>query len=163
MEYNFLYSKSDDKIFIKLIGNIKYNYSNNFSNFIDTIFTKNQNEDIIIDLTKTKYIDSTNLGLLAKIARLQKRNNGKKVTIISDQTNINDILESMGFDMVFILIKSLKNNGTTYEEIAKIDNLNDRETAQLMLDAHKELSNVNHQNKQIFKDVVTFLQKDLES
>jgi len=162
MECRFLYNKLDGNIFIKLIGDIKYSYSNQFNSFIDSIFEKNSSEDVIIDLTETNYIDSTNLGLLAKIARFQKKLNDKKVTIISDHQNITDILESMGFDMVFILIKSDDIGRVDYKDIASIPNEGDRETAKLMLDAHKELAELNEKNSNTFKDVVTYLQNELD-
>ena len=161
MDCNFLYSINNEKVFIKLTGDVKYSYSNIFSDFIDNVFSCDKHNDIIIDLTETLYIDSTNLGLLAKISRLQNRRNQKKVTIISDKKNINDVLESMGFDMVFILIKSAEVNADSYKEIENLSSLDDRETAKLMLDAHKELADVNSNNKNTFKDVINFLEKDL--
>lgn len=161
MDCRFLYSKIDKKIFIKLVGDVKYNYSNNFNNFIDTIFNKNFAEDIIIDLSSTNYIDSTNLGLLAKIARFQNKQNSKKVTIISTQKNITELLESMGFDMVFILIKTTVNESRNYLDVDNIGNLDDRATAKLMLEAHRELAELNDANKATFKDVVNFLSNEL--
>lgn len=161
MDCRFLFNKNEKYLTVKLIGDVKYSYSNNFSNFIDHVFDNIENQDIIIDLTETKYIDSTNLGLLAKIARLQRKANNKKVTIICDQVNINDILESMGFDMVFILVKSCDCNKDSFQEVEDIKNLDDRETATLMLDAHKELADVNDKNRQTFKDVITYLEEDL--
>ncbi len=161
MECRFLYNKNDKNLSIKLVGDIKYSYSNNFSNFIDCVFSSIENHEILIDLTETKYIDSTNLGLLAKIARLQRRKNNKKVTIICNQPNIINILESMGFDMVFILVKNIAVDYNECKEIQAIPDLNDRETAKLMLEAHKELAELNENNRQTFKDVINFLEDDL--
>lgn len=106
-EGSFLFAEKDSSYFIRLVGDIKYTVCSGFDKFIDDIFNEANPVDVLIDLTEASYIDSTNLGLLAKIAKLMDARHKRKVTIISTNDDINTILVSVGFDEVFDIIDTL--------------------------------------------------------
>ena len=99
----YLYTKYNNIYFIKLIGNITYPISNDLNKFLDRIFMSKDFENIVVDLTQTEQIDSTNIGLLAKIAKFMFDNFNKKTTLISTNKNITQLLVNMGFNKIFII------------------------------------------------------------
>jgi hypothetical protein len=58
----------------------------------------------VIDLTETRSIDSTTLGLLAKLSILSRQKVGLLPTVVTTHEDITRLLQSMGFDQVFNIV-----------------------------------------------------------
>ena len=58
-------------------------------------------QSVVIDLVEAEGIDSTTLGLLAKVSIRAQERYGYRPVIISTNENITRLITSMGFDMVF--------------------------------------------------------------
>lgn len=154
-ERNFLYFKHDHTYIIKLKGEVRYTKCPDLDKFITFIFGKNTIENIIIDLRNAEYLDSTCLGLLAKMANYLLNKKNQQPTIVSNKNKINRILKGVGFNKVFHIIKRYPKN---IDEIDKIsiddkDQL-DTDMGQMIMDAHEALFELNKKNKETFKDVV---------
>lgn len=124
-----------------------------------------KNEDLIgfvVDLTQTESIDSTNLGILARLARSVQREGLPKVTIISDRPSITEILEAVGFDRVFTVVNELE---VEWEKLKSIPTISSSEidVTRLLLEAHRELMSLSDTNNQIFKDVVLAFEQELKN
>ncbi|MNT84274.1 hypothetical protein D3C72_2242660 [compost metagenome] len=65
---------------------------------IEKIFTALNFSAIVIDLTETESIDSTTLGLLAKLSILSRQKVGLLPTVVTTNPDISRLLQSMGFD-----------------------------------------------------------------
>jgi anti-anti-sigma regulatory factor len=64
---------------IKLVGDLRYDSSaKGFIEFVNTKLTDEKISDIIIDTQDCDYIDSTNVGILGQIARIQTQKGAKK-------------------------------------------------------------------------------------
>ena len=117
-------------------------------------------EDVLLDISEAEYFDSTNLGLLAKIAsQMQKRFN-RKVTLFSTNPNINFLLDNMGLSKVFIIVDK---PDFSVENLRQIPDLQatERERALVILEAHRLLMDMNEKNRETFKDIVELLEKDV--
>lgn len=161
IESNFYYSKNNGIYYIKLIGSITYTKSAGFDKFLELIFNDDDLNDIVLDLTETNYMDSTNLGLICKIANFIYKKFNRKVVMISTNDNLNELLRSVGFHMVFNFVDSYENIDI---EMQKIENLetNKNEIAKMILEAHKTLLESNDENYLKFKNVVDLLQKNYD-
>ncbi|NON38976.1 STAS domain-containing protein, partial [Klebsiella pneumoniae] len=71
---------------------------------IEKIFTALNFSAIVIDLTETESIDSTTLGLLAKLSILSRQKVGLLPTVVTTNPDISRLLQSMGFDQVFNIV-----------------------------------------------------------
>lgn len=151
----------DNTCIIKLIGAIIYKISPDFDNFLNKIVKNPVVNSFILDLTETTYIDSTNLGLLAKIHSYSNDWSKTQPTIVSTQDNINEILHNIGFANMFNIIECLDLPTNNYQELDCIKT-NQKDLAQVMYQAHKDLITVNIANKELFKDVIMYLKQDLE-
>ncbi len=153
----YFYIKMDYHIYLKMTGNLKYTGSTGFDHFLKELF-KQDYKEIIIDLSEAEYIDSTNLGLIGRIAENSFMNHNSKTTLISTNSEINYILSSVGFDEVFeITEKEL--NIYQWTEIP-IEQADPHEIADIMLKAHKTLMDVDERNVHVFKDVVDIMEKE---
>lgn len=159
-EGKILFTRNDGCWFIKMNGNIRYPIGRDFDHFINRMFREPTLQDVVIDLTDAEYLDSTNLGLLAKIANKMHEKFDRKVTLISTNANINYLLDSIGFYDIFIVIS---NPAATPGELHEITHLKamEKQQAETMLEAHRLLMNMNEKNRNEFKDVVELLEKEV--
>ena len=114
---------------------------------------------IVIDLTETRSIDSTTLGLLAKLSILSRQKTGLLPTVVTTHEDITRLLESMGFDQVFNIIgkpipcpdclTDLPSQDQT-EEVVRVK----------VLEAHKILMGLNDSNREAFHDLVNALERN---
>ena len=158
-ENKILYAEQDNRHFIKMIGNLRHDRSSSLDDLINRLDNDDSLEDILIDLTDTEYLDSTNLGLLAKTAKLLISRKNRKPTIVSSNQDVNIILDSMGFGAVFIILEKLELTPVEMGELPDIDQA-DVDRAMMILDAHKSLMAMNKKNRQTFVNVVEILEKE---
>ena len=161
-EGKYFFAREKKKIFFKLTGNLKYISSGKFDAFLDQLLEEDKDfEDVMIDLSEAEYIDSTNLGFLARIAEFMNDNYCKKVTIYSTNEEINIVLESVGFDEVFVLVKDSSNAFKDVNEISPAE-IKERERTLVMLQSHQALMRISDKNIPVFKSCVELLQSSLD-
>jgi anti-anti-sigma factor len=156
-----LFAKQDDVRVLKFVGDVRVTLGPTISNFLDKIKTAKQLRSIIIDLTETTGIDSTTLGLLAKISLQSQKVLNAKPTLVSNNEDINRILSSMGFEQVFVIVHDLV---TDCEELGELPTQMVSESAlrQQVVEAHKVLMQLNTKNHSSFFDLVEALEKEQE-
>ncbi|MEN8763529.1 MAG: STAS domain-containing protein [Thiogranum sp.] len=155
-----LHASRDGMHVMRFVGDIRYTLSPSIDHFLKEIFSGPSPAGFIIDLTRTDSIDSTNLGLLARIAKSMKGLNGSRVTIISDRAEINSVLTSMAFDEVFDIITDASLETGAETELA--GKSADKESlSRTVLDAHRALIELSECNEEMFRDVVTTLEKNM--
>jgi len=115
----------------------------------------------VVDLTGARSIDSTNLGILARLARAMQKAALPQVTLISNQPDINELLEAVGFDQVFNIVEALD---TRLDKVAEIPSLESEgpATSRLLLEAHRALMSLNEANRTRFRDVVQAFEDELK-
>jgi len=158
-EGKILYSKKEQRYFIKLSGDLRFTSGRDFDSLLERMFKDTDMKDVMIDMSEANYLDSTMLGLLAKIANFFITKFQKKVTILSTNEDINYLLNNIGLDNVFIIVTSCEVTPEVLENIPNI-NSSDRENAMTILDAHRQLVNLNEKNSEVFKDVIELLEQE---
>ena len=162
MDNKILYANKGGMYFYKLEGNITHLISAGFDESINRIFKNLDIDSVLVDLSTAVYLDSTNLGLLAKIARNLYELNLNQATLISPNEEIIVVLESMGLLNYFTVVNDNNNGEQEYNEIAEKEiDLNSK--CKLLLDTHRELMNVNEKNHNIFKNVVSTLESEFKN
>ena len=77
-----LHASHDDVHVLRFIGDIRYTLSPSIEHFLEGVFDGPKPAGFVIDLTETDSIDSTNLGLLARIALRMRALDSRRVTIV---------------------------------------------------------------------------------
>ena len=83
--------EKNDHLLVELIGDLDVYSKEDFSKFCDESL-KDKNENLIIDLEKLDYIDSTGLGMFINIYKDQKEKE-KSVKVINAKENIKKLFK----------------------------------------------------------------------
>lgn len=145
-----------------MVGSIVYSKDNEWHNIFEFVNKLSYEPDItefIVDLSAATYIDSTNLGILAQINTLSRSRNKLKPTLITTNRNVTDILRNVGFFSLFAVIDNVEYVESGFKDLPKAQG--DASLGEVMLKAHKILSEINQENAAEFKDVIEFLESDL--
>ena len=87
-----LFAKQNDVHVLKFVGDVRVTLGPTLSNFLNDIGQQKNQKSIVIDLTDTTNIDSTSLGLLAKISLRCQEALNVKPTMVSTNEDVNRIL-----------------------------------------------------------------------
>ena len=153
-----LYASQDGIHVLRFVGDIRYTLGHTLDRFLDELFAGPTPEGFVIDLTATDCIDSTNLGLLVRVAKEMDNHGAPRVTLISDRPDINAVLTSMALDEVFDIVSRGSAPIGRGQELPRRDT--DRESlSRTLLKAHRALMELNEHNEEIFRDVVAKLEQ----
>ena len=154
-----LHASQDGVHVLRYIGDIRYTLTPSITRFLDGIFAGPRPAGFVIDLTQTDSMDSTNLGLLARIAMRMQALDAPRVTLVSNRADINSILTSMALDEVFDIVDDTGMVPGNAQELPQADA--DKETlARTLIDAHRALMELSEHNREMFRDVVASLEKN---
>lgn len=166
MDGRILFAAQDGVHVLKFVGDVRVTLGPAISGFLDKIGNCASFQSIIIDLSETVGIDSTSLGLLAKIAMRVDESFGAVPTVISTNDDITRILLSMGFDQVFVIVRECGEGhaeglaGTKAAEELPCGRVSEGEMRQQVLEAHRALMSMNDSNHATFKDLVNALESE---
>ena len=141
-----------------MVGKIVYKISPDFDRFLQKI--DSTVNIFIVDLIEAEYLDSTNLGLLAKLLSISNLRSGVPPILISPHNNINEIFKNVGFFKLFTIVDSWKNSYSDFKELPQ-STYTKANLCEVMLQAHQDLSQLNEENKVQFENVITFLNKEV--
>jgi anti-anti-sigma factor len=157
------YGKQGRTYIIKFIGDIRYDTSScALDNFLKHLFDQDDFNQIAVDLSEATNIDSTNLGLLAKIAAFVHRHFNCKPFLVSTNDDVNRVLDSMDFDDVFERCGDCARCPENAQRVEHCE-ASKGQMARIMLDAHTVLCNISEHNRKEFQSVVGALRSSMAS
>lgn len=156
------YAVAADRAFLKLVGSIRYPLSQRLSLAVGRLFEKPHPRGVVVDLQEAEFIDSTCLGLLARVATQSLNATRERPVIVSGEPEVNRVLRSMGFDRVFALVDDPAAPTANLTDAAELAGVANRPDPQLVLDAHRALCEINAKNRHLFQDVIEQLEAHLE-
>lgn len=143
---------------LKFVGEVRLTLCSALDATIEQIFSAANFSAIVLDLSEAQSVDSTTLGLMAKLSILSRQRTGLLPTVVTTQGDITRLLHSMGFDQVFnILDKPLPCPDCLSdlpaqeapEEVVKAK----------VLEAHRILMGLNEHNRAAFSNLVDALER----
>lgn len=152
-----LYAVHDGTYVIKFAGDVRVPLCASLEGFLDRMFSDGSLQAVLIDLTETVAIDSTALGLIAKIAVFLRQRMDKKPVILSTNPDVNRILGSMGFDRVFLILEKAPAPEGSLDELP-FSEPSQQELTRHVIEAHRVLMSLNDRNKATFRDLVAALE-----
>jgi len=154
-----LVAKVNNVPILKFIGDVRVLMSGVLENYFSSLYTSAILDRMIIDMTETEGIDSTALGLLAKMA-IQLRNRfNVSPTIVSTNPDITRILKGMSFDLIFNIVDEPYNREASFDELSRVDE-NEDEIRKKVIEAHQTLMALSEDNRIEFQDLVSALKAD---
>jgi anti-anti-sigma factor len=157
-KHNILYSDQEGMHFLNFQGHILHPLAPAMDGFIQELARWPTPRGYLLDLTETESIDSTMLGLLARIAKLARQQGTPPPTLVCPNEDIIDLLMGIGFDEVFSLVAC---DGAPLGEGRPISpaETDDDHLTRTMLEAHQELIALRAENRILFEDVLELLHR----
>jgi len=151
---------------LKFVGEVRVVMSSTLDNYCNNLYRRGILDAMVVDMTETRSIDSTALGMLAKMA-IQLRNRFNVMpTIISPNADITKILRSMSFDMICNIVVSVPKQQAQsggqysgqYSEL-KLQSESEATVRDKVIDAHLTLMAMSEANRLEFQDLVSALKQ----
>jgi len=153
-----LVSHHDEAYLIKLVGDVRVTLCTSLNNYIEAIFKDGHVTEVVADMLETEAVDSTTLGLLAKMALYCEEHYHVTPTIFCNDESIYQVLTVMGLDEIFNIIQGPHNDDEDYEELIGIES-DVEEIRNRVLEAHRLLSLLNDRNQREFVDLIRALEQ----
>lgn len=146
---------------IKMIGDVRLTLCISFDQFIDNMFSSPDFHAVLFDLSEAEAIDSTTLGLMAKISLLGYDRVGTRPLVYSTNDSINRVLDTMGFADIFTICSELEKPVEPNEPLPEAtDEESEAVIKSKVIEAHKVLMDLNEENKKTFTNLVGMLEGD---
>lgn len=144
---------------IKLKGDVRLTFCVSFDQFIDSMLVDAVLTSIVFDLSEAEAVDSTTLGLMAKISLLGQEKRNITPVILATSSGIKRVLVSMGFADIFSIVDHLESSLIPATALCCNDQ-NENMIKERVVEAHKILMSLNEQNAETFKDLVKMLEQN---
>jgi anti-anti-sigma factor len=158
-----LVADHDGVFVIKLIGDVRLTLCISFDQFIDSMFADEHFASVMFDLTEAQAIDSTTLGLMAKISILAQERKQIIPVVVSTSPSINRLLGSMGFADIFHILHDfdagqMSPKPTSQRGFSAAEELDETRVKEKVLEAHRVLMSLNEANRETFRDLIETLE-----
>lgn len=161
------FAHSDGMAVLRLEGPVRYTTARALRAFVDEALARDPLERLFVDLRATTYVDSTGLGLIARMGRLALSRSGRRAVIVSPDTDVLTVLRSAALSVLFVMMEEPPLElPTELEEIPlgateKADR--DGNLGRVILDAHRDLAALSSKNRDEYRDVIAALEAELAS
>jgi anti-anti-sigma factor len=143
---------------IRLVGDVRLTLCTTIDEYFQGMFEDPEFASVWVDLCDAEGIDSTTLGLLAKLALKVKERFGFEPAIYSCEPSINRLLKSMGFQRLFELHEEACNNPENISEIPAVE-CSEGVVKEKVIEAHRVLMGLSDENRARFKDLISALER----
>ena len=150
-----------DNYLLKLVGDVRLTLSASLSRYMQTLFANNNVKRVVIDMLDTEGVDSTTLGLIAKLGLHCRKHYQINVELFCQNQSILRTLDCMGFADIIDIFQQLPEISA---ELHSLDNTDADmgEVRQQVLESHKLLEQLNPQGSAEFTDLIHALESDLD-
>lgn len=150
------FAERDGVYVIKLEGDVRLTLCLSFDEFIDKMFFAPDFCSVIFDLTEAEAIDSTTLGLMAKIAIVGERYLSEPPLVVTNAASITRCLVTMGFKDIFRLVDKASIDSGKFQSLTTKEG-SEKHIQNKVIEAHKVLMSLNVENKNTFQELINSL------
>lgn len=153
------YAQDDGIWIIRLRGDVRYTLGPALDALVERMFADPDTRAVSLDLSQAESVDSTCLGILARIATDAGQRLHSKPTLVAKDTALRELLDVMCFDRLFHIVPDAAQTAAALQRVprARVD---ERQMLSLVLAAHRRLCDIDQKTRAVFKDVVTALEQD---
>lgn len=156
------YASLDGTHIFKLIGEVRAQSCISLDKLLNRIEQQANVVGAIVDLTQTTFIDSTVLGILAKLGLKLKQAHNIQAVMLSTNPDITTLANSMGLGQVFVILNYCGDPSVCTLELME-EHVTHSNMLTTVLDAHKTLMKLNENNQNMFEPLVKQLQKEQDN
>ncbi len=156
-EGKILAAGKDGAYVLRLEGDVRLTLCTTIDEYLQAMLEDPAFVSVAIDLCAAEGIDSTTLGLLAKLALQVRERFGFAPAIYSCEPGINRLLKSMGFQRIFELHETAC-DGETPANLIPMKPGSEGEVRDKVIEAHRVLMSLSEENRSKFKDLLAALE-----
>lgn len=151
---------SRDGVYVLLFeGDVRLTLCTAVDGYLEGMFDDKDFKSVVVDLSRTESIDSTSLGVLAKLSIQAEKQFSYVPTLVSTNSDITRILFSMGFEDVFHIVEVPLQQAEQLGELPLLQTTRD-DLRQRVIEAHRTLMSMNQSNRETFQDLVATLEAE---
>ncbi|MDG1818639.1 MAG: STAS domain-containing protein [Porticoccaceae bacterium] len=154
-----LVSDEQGNYLLKLIGDVRVTLCGSLNHHMETIFGSQDVNNVIVDMLEAEGLDSTTLGLMAKLGLHCRKEYGINVQVFCQNPSILRTLDCMGLDEIFDIIQEVPTINAELHSIEPVSPEVD-EIRRQVVEAHRLLMELNPDNSKEFTDLIRALESD---
>ncbi|MBL6695554.1 MAG: STAS domain-containing protein [Luminiphilus sp.] len=148
-------AKNQGAHLLRLEGDVRLVMCTALEEYFERVFNDQEFLSVWVDVTGATGLDSTTLGMLAKLAIKTHEKFGFRPTIFSANPGIDRLLQTMGFAQLFD-VRNEACEGYTHDIPAHPST--ESEIKERVIEAHKTLMAMSEANRDAFQDLVRTLE-----
>ncbi|MDG1065792.1 MAG: STAS domain-containing protein [Luminiphilus sp.] len=141
---------------LKLQGDVRLVMCTALDEYFERMFAEPDFLSVWVDVTEATGLDSTTLGMLAKLAISTEARFGFKPAIFSCDPSIDRLLQAMGFSQLFD-VRSERCDVECFRDLPA-RNASEDEVRHKVIEAHRTLMGLNEANHAAFQSLVMTLE-----
>ena len=153
-----LVAKHQGTFVIKLVGDVRLTLCTTIDDYFSEMFASTVVNGVVVDLSEAEGIDSTSLGLLAKLAVQAKHHYQLVPIIFSPNPSITRLLDSMGFNQVFDIHQHMGEQPCDNLGELPLKSTDETCCRSKVIEAHRVLMELNETNRETFSALVDTLE-----
>ena len=155
---------------LRYFGRVDYTMAPAIERFIDGLphGPSDVARPFLFDLSGARLLDSTNLGLIARVVERARTQGAGRSSLLSQCGDIDDVVRSMGFEAIVNLIDQRPTDvrdGASCgdEEVVTDETASQGEMLRTMLEAHRALATLDDEETGQWRHVVTMLEAEMRT
>lgn len=153
------YGRRADAVVLALEGRVHYAFGTRLRALFDELSERLTGAKLFVDLRRVEAIDSTGMGLLARLGRAA-RERGRGGVIVCSNEDVSLCLHSAAFGELFEFADRWPFDETWALGEVPLDasDATEQQLGAVMLEAHKDLAGLSDQNRESFAAVISALE-----
>ena len=156
-EGRILAAHHDGAYVIRFLGDVRLTLSTTIDDYFQQMYDDPDFVSVWVDLCDAEGLDSTTLGLLAKLALNVREKFGFTPAIYTCEPGILRLLRSMGFHRLFEVHEEACNDPEDIQESPAVGG-SEKAVKEKVIEAHHVLMGISDDNRERFRDLVTALE-----
>ncbi|MBT8149161.1 MAG: anti-anti-sigma factor [Pseudomonadales bacterium] len=144
--------------YLRFTGDVRLPWCVSLEDYCNHVLQNKAVDSLLVDLSQSENLDSTTLGILAKIGIAAKSKLGSVPSIYLDDAGIERLLASMGFTAIFNVYR-LPPPALPQLPVLPILDVVEDEMQDSVIDAHRALMQMNQRNSEQFESLVETLEQ----
>ncbi|MCP5180073.1 MAG: STAS domain-containing protein [Pseudomonadales bacterium] len=151
---------TDGVYLLKLVGDVRVTLCISAEGFIHRMLADPEFKAVTIDLSDARGMDSTSLGILARIAIETRRQHNLRPTVLVTNPDLEKLIRVSGLADEFKFVRSAVVADVAINELPQYNALDEGELRRRVIDAHRTLMSMNAANEATFRDLVLALEAE---
>lgn len=152
-----LHALGDGTWVLRFRGDVRAPWCATLDGLVEQVFTDKALKAVVVDLREAANIDSTMLGMLARIAVRSRQQLGHDALLVGPNPDVRRLLDSMCFEKICRIVDSAAEAACQCAELSP-EERPESEFCRQVADAHRVLMDIDERNRAAFRDVVATLE-----